>query len=154
MLYRSCPNIPQEDVPVGNKESNVPTKVVGEMPHFSFAPKNHVELLEALGWVDFESATAMSGAQFVLYRGDGLKMLYALTNLMIKNNVKHGFEPVLPPYLVTAQALINSGNLPKFADDLYSVSADGLYVIPTAEVPLTNLHAGKILPVSITVFGP
>lgn len=145
-LYLACPNIPQEDVPVGNKESNVPIKVVNNKPRFSFTPKNHVELLENLGWVDFESATAMSGAQFVLYKGDGLKMLYALTNLMIKNNVKHGYEPVLPPYLVTAQALTNSGNLPKFAEDLYHLAADGLYVIPTAEVPLTNMHANKILP--------
>ena len=145
-LYLACPNIPQEDVPLGSKEENVSTKEVGQKPAFSFAPKNHVELLEALGWVDFETPVAMSGAQFVLYRGDGLRMLYALTNMMIKNNVKHGYEPVLPPYLVTEKALTNSGNLPKFADDLYQVSADGLYIIPTAEVPLTNLHAGKILP--------
>ncbi len=145
-LWLSCPNIPQQDVPVGNKESNVLIKTVGQKPSFSFAPKNHVALAESLGWVDFERAAAMSGAQFVLYRGDGLKLLYALTRMMIKNNVAHGFEPIMPPYLVTEQSLINSGNLPKFADDLYKVSADGLYVIPTAEVPLTNIYAGKILP--------
>lgn len=144
-LWLSCPNLPQEDLPLGNKEANKPVKAFGNKKEFSFTPKNHVELNEQAAWFDFQTGAAMSGAQFALYRGTGVKVIYALTRLMLKNNVKHGFEPILPPYLVTEKALYNSGNLPKFRGDYYEVPAQGLCLIPTAEVSLTNMYANKIL---------
>ncbi len=144
-LWLSCPNLPQDDLPLGNKEANKPVKAFGSKKDFSFTPKNHVELNEQAGWFDFQTAASMSGAQFALYRGTGVKVIYALTRLMLKNNVKYGFEPIIPPYLVTEKALYNSGNLPKFRGDYYEVPAQGLCLIPTAEVSLTNIYANKIL---------
>lgn len=144
-LWLSCPNLPQEELPLGNKEANKPIKSFGSKKEFSFTPKNHVELNEAAQWFDFQTAATMSGAQFALYRGTGVKVIYALTRLMLKNNARQGFEPVLPPYLVTEKALYNSGNLPKFRGDYYEIPAHGLCLIPTAEVSLTNMYANKIL---------
>lgn len=143
-LALSCPNIPLPDIPEGGKENNKEIKLSGNKQEFSFKPKNHAGLNEKLGWFDFAAATQMSGTNFVLYKGEGLKLLYALTQLMLKNNVKYGYEPVLPPSLVTKNALINSGNLPKFEGDFYEMPADGLCLTPTAEVNLTNLHAKQI----------
>ncbi|MBU1008311.1 serine--tRNA ligase [Candidatus Dependentiae bacterium] len=144
-LALSCPNIPQDDVPEGDKTQNKVVQTVGQKQKFSFSPKNHLELNEQNNWFDMQTTTKMSGANFVLYKSPGIKILYALTHLMLKNNVKYGFEPVLPPYLVTEQALINSGNLPKFQGDFYSIPEDGLSLIPTAEVSLTNIHANQVL---------
>ncbi len=143
-LWLSCPNIPQDDIPQGNKESNKVVKTEGEKQNFSFTPKNHVELGEKLGWFDLEKAANMSGSHFIFYKEPAVKLMYALTHLMLKNNVKHGFKPMLPPYLVKEQALVNSGNLPKFESDFYKTQ-DGLCLIPTAEVSLTNIHANEIL---------
>lgn len=145
-LILSCPNIPQEDVPLGNKEANAMVREFGAQRNFTFAPKNHVELNQKLNWFDTEVAARMSGAQFVFYHEQGTKLLYALTRLMLKNNAQRGFAPVMPPYLVQDHALVNSGNLPKFEGDFYSIPADGLNLIPTAEVSLTNLYADQILP--------
>lgn len=147
-LWLSCPNIITDDVPEGNKESNKVVKVFGEKKDLSFKPLNHIELGEKLNWFDFEAAAAMSGANFALYKGDAVKLIYALTQLMIRTNVKHGFSLILPPELVTEKSLINSGNLPKFAEDVYKITDDGLYLIPTAEVSLTNLYSNKILTTS------
>ncbi|MFA6535048.1 MAG: serine--tRNA ligase [Candidatus Babeliales bacterium] len=144
-LWLACPNIPSSDIPLGGKEANKPVRVIGKKPEFTFKIKNHVELNENAKWFDFETAAKMSGAQFPLYRGQGVKVIYALTRMMLKNNVKHGFEPVIPPYLVTDNALYNSGNLPKFRGDYYTLPEDGLNLIPTAEVSLTNIYADKIL---------
>jgi len=146
-LLLSCPNLPQEDIPEGNKESNKVVKSVGEKPEFNFTIKNHLELNEKLSWLDFEAAANMSGANFVIYKGACVKLIYALTQLMMKNNSKYGFEPIMTPYLVTDKSLVNSGNLPKFEGDFYKLSDDGLNLIPTAEVPLTNLYAGKVFTV-------
>lgn len=144
-LYLRCPNIPEKDLPEGNKESNVVHKMVGEQPSFSFPVKNHVELGEALGWFDFGAAATMTGGNFALYRGDAVRLMYALTSLMMKNNMEHGYEPVLPPYLVTEESLMVASNFPKFRDQVYAVPEDGLYLIPTSEVSLTNLYRDKIL---------
>jgi seryl-tRNA synthetase len=144
-LYLSCPNITQEDVPEGGKENNKVVKTEGEKQKFSFSPKNHLELNENNNWFNTKAATKMSGSNFVIYKGTGLKVLYALTNLMIKNNVKYGYEPILPPSLVNENALVNSGNLPKFKGDFYSMPEDKLCLIPTAEVSLTNIHAKEVL---------
>lgn len=144
-LWLSCPNLPQEDIPLGNKEANKPVRAFGSKKEFTFAPKNHVELNEKAQWFDFATAATMSGAQFALYRGNGVKVIYALTRLMLKNNVKYGFEPVIPPYLVTEKAMYNASNLPKFRGDFYEIPAHGMCLIPTAEVSLTNMYADKIV---------
>ncbi len=145
-IWLRCPNIPQADIPIGNKEANKPIKTVGSKPSFSFPIKHHLELNEKLQWFDMETAARMSGSQFVFYKTQGTKVIYALTRLMLRNNAQNGFQPVLPPYLVHEKALYNAGNLPKFAGDYYKIEGEELCLIPTAEVNLTNLHAGQILP--------
>jgi len=144
-LYLSCPNIPDESIPVGNKEANKVVKTFGEKKTYSFPVKNHLEIGTALGWLDFDAATRMTGSNFALYRGDGVKIIYALTMMMLKNNMKHGFEPVLPPYLVNEQSLEVTGNFPKFKDQVYAIPEDKLFLTPTAEVNLTNIYRDKIL---------
>src|SRR4029077_10550649 len=96
-------------------------KEVGTKPTFSFPLKNHLELNEKLKWFDMEAGAAMSGSQFVFYNTLGTKVIYALTRLMLKNNAKHGFNPVLPPALVNEKSLYNASNLPKFAGDYYKI---------------------------------
>lgn len=144
-LYLSCPNIPEADLPEGNKEANKVVKVVGKKPEFSFPIKNHVELGDKLGWFDFHAAAQIAGSNFALYKGDAVKMLYALTMLMLKNNMKHGFAPILPSVLVNTKSLEVASNFPKFKEQVYAVPADGLYLTPTAEVNLANLYRDKIL---------
>jgi len=151
------PNIPMSGLPEGGKESNLAVRTIGSKPEFSYAFKNHVELNQKLGWFDFEAGTQMAGAQFPCYRGDGVKVIYALTRLMLRNNAQHGFQPIIPPTMVNRRSLVNASSLPKFEGDFYQIEADGLYPIPTAEVPLTNLYAGKIfereeLPVRMTAW--
>lgn len=144
-LYLSCPNIPSTEIPDGGKESNKVVKTVGVKPEFSFPVKNHVELGEALGWFDFSAAASIAGSNFALYKGDAVKLLYGLTMLMLKNNMKHGFSPILPSVLVNARSLEVTGNFPKFKEQVYAVPADNLYLTPTAEVNLTNLYRDRIL---------
>jgi seryl-tRNA synthetase len=159
--YRAlrCPNIPLDDVPVGNKESNKVVRTFGEKPTFSFTPRNHVDLALQNKWLDFETANRMAGAGFPFYRKDGMAMIYALSMYMLKHNVRHGFEPMLPPYVVNEQALMISGNFPKFAEQAYSIPGDGLYLTPTAEVNLTNIYKDTILqeeqlPIRMTSWTP
>jgi seryl-tRNA synthetase len=144
-IWASCPNVPQDDLPLGGKEANKPVRIIGEKPNFPFQLKHHLDLNEKLKWFDMEAGAAMSGSQFVLYRGMGAKVIYALTRMMIQNNVKHGFEPIIPPYLVAEKSLYNAGELPKFAGAYYKTDADDLCLIPTSEVSLTNIYADKIL---------
>lgn len=156
-LYLSCPNIVQEDVPAGTKENNVVVKEVGNKPLFQFPVKNHVTLGSALGWFDFESAATIAGSHFALYKNDAVKLLYALTMFMLKNNMKHGYNIVLPPYLVNEQSLEVAGNFPKFKDQVYAIPQDDLFLSPTAEVNLANLYRDHIflldeLPVRMTAW--
>lgn len=156
-LYLRCPNIIASDVPAGNKESNKVIKIVGEKPMYSFTVKNHVELGNALGWFDFEAASRMTGTNFALYKGEAVRLMYALTMLMLNNNMKHGFNPILPPYLVTEKSLEGASNFPRFKDAVYPVAEDHLYLTPTAEVNLTNLYREHIfaadeLPVRMTAW--
>lgn len=154
-LYLSCPNIPQSDLPLGGKEANKVVKEFGKKREFSFTPKNHLELGTKLGWFDFNAAATMTGSQFALYKADGVKLLYNLTMFMIKNNLKFGYELVLPPYLVNEKSLEVASNFPKFRDQVYEVGADNLYLTPTSEVNLTNIYRNHIfasddLPVRMT----
>jgi len=144
-LYLACPNIPHQDVPAGGKEANKVVKTVGQKAAFMFEPKNHVDLGNALGWFDFEGAAKMTGSNFALYKGDGVKLLYSLTMLMLKNNIRHGFTPILPPYLINTQSLTVAGQLPKFKDGVYKIEDENLYLSPTSEVNLTNLYRDEIL---------
>lgn len=144
-LYLYCPNLLHADVPAGNKESNVVVKEVGSKPIFNFEPKNHLTLGTALGWLDFEAAAIMTGSNFPLYKGDGVKLLYSLTMFMLKNNMKHGFEPVLPPAFVNERTLELASNFPRFRDQVYEIEKDGLYATPTAEVNLSSMYRERIL---------
>lgn len=144
-IYLGCPNLLQSDVQEGGKAQNKAVTIVGEKKQFLFTPQNHLTLGERLGWFDFAAATKMSAGNFALYKGEAVKLMYALTTMMLKNNIKHGFEPILPPYLVNEQALISSSNFPRFKDQVYKVPEDGLYLTPTAEVNLTSLYRDQIL---------
>lgn len=144
-LYLYCPNILSDDVPSGNKESNKVVKEVGCKPTFTFEPKHHLELGTDLGWLDFESASIMTGSNFPVYKKDAVKLMYSLTMFMLKNNMKYGFEPILPPAMVNAAALELAGNFPKFKDQVYEIPKDDLYATPTAEVNLASLYRNSIL---------
>lgn len=143
-LYLSCPNLPADDIPVGDKDANKVVSQKGEKPTYNFSIKNHVQLGQELGWFDFDAAAKMTGAQFVLYKGEAVKLMYALTMFMLKHNAKHGFEYVLPPYLANEKSLETASNFPKFRDQVYEVTDDQLFLIPTAEVSLTNLYRDTI----------
>lgn len=135
-------------MPVGGKESNKVVSEVGKKPTFAFELKNHVELGASLGWFDFEDAARMTGSQFVVYKEPAVRLMYALTMFMMKNNIKHGYQPILPPYLVNEKSLVVASNFPKFKDQVYAVPADNLFLIPTAEVNLANMYRDQILSAS------
>ena len=155
------PNLPHPSVPQGPDETgNAVVKVWGEPPRFSFPPRPHDELGVALGILDFERAAKISGARFVVYRGAGALLERALIAFMLDlHTSRHGYTEVIPPYLVKAEALYGTGNLPKFEADLFKVDGGDFYLIPTAEVPVTNLHRDEILeeevlPLSYCAFTP
>ena len=147
-LLLSIPNLPHESVPPGKDENdNVVVRHWGEKPNFDFEPVPHWEIGEKLGILEFEKATKLSGSRFVIYRNWGAKLERALINFMLDlHTQKHGYEEIIPPYLVNSEILKGTGQLPKFAEDLYKIEGEDLWLIPTAEVPLTNIHAGEILP--------
>ena len=154
------PNIPGPDVPEGPDESaNVTLREVGAAPSFDFEPKQHFELGEALGLLDFETAAKLSGARFAVLRGPLARLHRAIANFMIDlHTEEHGYTEIAPPYLVRDAALYGTGQLPKFGEDLFRTT-DGFSLIPTAEVPLTNLVAGDILdedslPLRVTALTP
>ena len=145
----SCvPNITDDDVPFGkDEEGNVCIKTVLEPTKFDFTPKEHYELGESLGWLDFERGVKLSGSRFCVLKGMGARLSRALVNYMIDFNNARGFELVNVPFLVNANTLYGTGQLPKFEDDLYKAQGEDLYLIPTSEVPVTNLYNDEILPV-------
>jgi seryl-tRNA synthetase len=145
--WMHAPNIADEDVPDGNKESNKVVKTVGEKPVFNFEVKNHLELGNALGWFDFEANAKISGSGFPLYKGDAVRLIYALASFMFKHNTQRGYEPVLPSYLVNERSLEVASNFPKFRDQVYAVTEDKLYLTPTSEVNLTNIYRDHIFAV-------
>jgi len=145
-LLAGLPNILTEDVPDGTDESaNKVVRNVGDPPAFDFTPKDHVEVGKGLGGMDFDTAARMSGARFVLLSGPLARMERALAALMLDlHTTEHGYMEVNPPALVRDSALFGTGQLPKFAKDLFRTE-DGYWLIPTAEVPLTNIVAGQII---------
>ncbi len=144
------PNILHCTVPEGIQESdNVEVRRGGEIPTFSFQPKPHWELGESLGILDFERATKIAGARFSIAKGLGAQLERALATFMLDAHIQaHGYTEVLPPYLVNRASMIGTGQLPKFESDLFQLRDDDLYLIPTAEVPVTNMYRDEILPES------
>lgn len=143
-LYLSCPNIIFDDVPIGNKESNVVIKEVGQKPSFDFDIKNHIQLAEHNDWLDFGQAAKIAASNFALYKDDAVKLMYALTMFMLKNNIHHGYQLILPPVMVNETSLTVSGNFPKFKDQVFEVGQDNLFLTPTAEVGLANMYRDHI----------
>lgn len=157
------PNFPAEDVPDGDSERfNVEVRRHGEPPAFSFAPKDHVEIGEAMGILDFGRATKLSGPRFAVMRGTGAVLERALAVFFLSLHTRrHGYEEISVPFLVNRPTMTGTGQLPKFQEDLFAtgIADRELFLIPTAEVPLTNLHAGEIvaadsLPYAYTAWTP
>lgn len=141
------PNLPHDSVPVSlHKSENVVVREWSERREFDFEFKNHVQLGESLGILDFERGSKIAASQFPLYVGMGARLEWALISFMLDVHTReHGYTPVIPPYLVNPQTMFTSGNLPKFADQLYRCQEDDLYVIPTSEVPMTSMYRDEIL---------
>ncbi|MCW5938374.1 MAG: serine--tRNA ligase [Fimbriimonadaceae bacterium] len=159
-LELKFPNLPHETVPDGKTpEENVVVREWGEKPSFAEGPKPHWELAEQFGLIDFDRASKVSGSGFAVYTGVGARLHRALIQFMLDlQTQENNYTEVYPPALVLPEALVGTGNLPKFEEDLYKTQ-DGLYLIPTAEVPVTNLYAGEILdwtdlPVKLAAFTP
>ena len=160
-LVLSIPNLCSDDVPKGtDDEDNVEFKTWGEKPEFSFTPKTHWEIGEDEDIIDFERAAKLSGARFALLKGFASKLERALTNFMLDlHTQKHGYEEVLPPFLVNSASMTATGQLPKFAEDLFAIKDWDLYLIPTAEVPVTNIFRDETLdedqlPIKYTAYTP
>ncbi|TDK55760.1 serine--tRNA ligase [Pseudomonas moraviensis] len=163
-ILLGIPNLPHESVPVGKDEDdNVEVRRWGTPTQFDFEVKDHVALGEKFGWLDFETAAKLSGARFALLRGPIARLHRALAQFMINLHVtEHGYEEAYTPYLVQAPALQGTGQLPKFEEDLFKIAREGeadLYLIPTAEVSLTNIVAGeivdsKLLPIKFVAHTP
>src|SRR2546430_6300534 len=153
----AVPNLPHESVPVGtDPAANVVVRSWGEKPRFPFAPRQHDELGEKLGMLDFARAGKVSGARFAFYRGDLARLERALVSFFIDLHRERGYLELIPPYLVNADSMRGTGNLPKFEEDLFKTTS-GLYLIPTAEVPVTNYHPDQILgslPIKYCAFSP
>jgi seryl-tRNA synthetase len=143
----TIPNIPHQSVPIGSSENhNVEIRRVGETPSFSFEVKPHWEIAQQLDILDFEAAAKVTGSRFVFYKGLGARLERALINFMLDLHVdEHGYQEILPPYMVNKESLTGTGQLPKFEEDAFKVAGTDYYLIPTAEVPVTNYHRDEIL---------
>lgn len=146
-LLLELPNIPQPSVPLGKDEaSNITTRSWGEPKSFSFKPLPHWELGEKLGILDIPTGVKLSGTRFYVLKGLGARLQRALISFMLDLHIdKHGYKEIYPPFMVKRECMVGSGNLPKFSDNLYHDEQDDFWFIPTAEVPLTNLHRDEIL---------
>jgi len=147
VLLRNIPNIPHPTVPVGDgPQHNQDVRHWGTPREFSFEPKAHWELGPALGILDFERAAKVTGARFAVYEGIGARLERALANFMLDiHTQEHGYTEVLPPFIVNSASLYGTGNLPKFAGDLFRLEGTDYWLIPTAEVPVTNLYRDEVL---------
>ncbi len=150
-LMLIIPNLPHSSVAVGkSSEENPEIKQCGEIPRFSFKPKPHWEIGEDLSILDFDRAAKITGARFVLYRDLGAKIERALINFMLDlHSGEHHYLEVLPPFIVNRESMISTGQLPKFEDDLFKLDNLDYYLVPTAEVPVTNIHQNEILPADV-----
>lgn len=147
----SIPNIPHASVPVGlTEDENVEIRRYGEVPTFSFEPKPHWELAQELNILDFEAAAKVTGSRFTFYKGLGARLERALINFMMDLHAnEHGYEEMLPPYIVNRESMTGTGQLPKFEEDVFKITGTEYFLIPTAEVPVTNYHREDILPIEM-----
>ncbi len=157
----SLPNIPHSSVPIGKDSSeNTVEKQVGNLPKFDFEPLSHWTLGENIGIFDFDTASKITGARFPLYFGAGARLERALINFMLDiHTTKHGYKEILPPFIVNRDSMTNTGQLPKFEEDLFKLEGWDYFMIPTAEVPVTNIHKDEIidetmLPILYTAYTP
>lgn len=142
----ALPNFPLDELPDGDASANRLLRTWGEIPAFDFAPRPHWEIGTALGLFDLARGAKITGSGFPLYTGPGARLVRALANFMLDlHTTEHGYTEMAPPYLVSRATLTGTGQLPKFEDDLYASPADDLFLIPTAEVPLTNVHRDEVL---------
>ncbi|MGR3309630.1 MAG: serine--tRNA ligase [Candidatus Brocadiales bacterium] len=155
------PNVPAEDVPVGaDASSNVEVKLWGEKKQFNFQPLPHWEQGAILNILDFERASKIAGTGFTLFKGTGARLERALYNFMLDlHTSEHGYQEIFPPFLVNRASMTGTGQLPKLEEDMYKISEDDLFLIPTAEVPVTNIHRDEILshkdlPICYTAYTP
>lgn len=159
-ILLEMPNTPLDQVPEGGEDHNVVLSIRGEAAHFAFTPKPHWELGESLGILDLARGSRVSGSGFPILRGAGARLQRALINFFLDVHVEeHGYEEVRVPYLVNRDSMIGTGQLPKFADESYLSERDDLWLIPTAEVPVTNLYRGEMLgieelPRKFTAYSP
>lgn len=146
-ILLSIPNMPHASVPVGRtEEENVELRRVGEIPQFDYEVKPHWEVAQELGILDFEAAAKVTGSRFVFYKGLGARLERALINFMMDlHSDEHGYEEMLPPYIVNRDSLTGTGQLPKFEEDVFKLENSDYFLIPTAEVPVTNYHREDIL---------
>jgi seryl-tRNA synthetase len=146
-LLPTIPNLPHESVPLGKGEEDNPViSAWGDPPEFDFEPLNHWDIGESLDIIDFERAARMTGARFAVLKGLGARLERALINFMLDLQTgEHGYTEVLPPFMVNSQAMTGTGQLPKFAEDLFKLEGTDYWLIPTAEVPVTNLHMQEVL---------
>ncbi len=161
MFLLTVPNFPALSTPLGKSEAdNVEVRQWGSLPALDFTPKPHWEVGEALGILDFETGAKLTGARFTLYRGAGARLERALINFMLDlHTEKHNYIEMLPPFMVNRDSMIGTGQLPKFEDDLFKLEGLEYYLIPTAEVPVTNIHRDEILkgselPIRYTAYTP
>ena len=147
-ILERLPNIPHSSVPVGADESaNVEVRRWGNTPEVKFERKAHWDIGEALDIIDFQRAGKISGSHFVLFKGEGARLQRALIQFMLDLHIrKHGYTEIIPPYIVNRQSMFGTGQLPKMEEDMYRTDMDDLFLIPTAEVPVTNMHRDEILP--------
>jgi seryl-tRNA synthetase len=160
-LLMDLPNLPHPSTPIGRSEAdNVVVRTWGTPPSFQFEPKAHWDIGEALGILDFERAAKITGARFVLYKGAGARLERALVNFMLDLHTgEHGYIEVLPPFMVNRASMTATGQLPKFEEDLFRIADPDFLLIPTAEVPVTNIHRDEILkksdlPICYTAYTP
>ena len=146
-MLLEIPNIPHDSVPIGkNSDQNVIYKDCSSKKEFTFEPKSHVDIVKSLDLIDFEAGAKISGTGFPLYKGNGALLERALINFMIDYNLKnYNYIEIFPPFLVRPDSGVTTGQLPKFSEDMYHIEKDDLYLIPTAEVPITNIHKDEIL---------
>ncbi|MBT2280353.1 serine--tRNA ligase [Priestia megaterium] len=147
LLLLSIPNVPHESTPVGEiEDDNVEVRKWGEIKQFDFEPKPHWDLGTDLNILDFERASKVTGSRFVFYKGLGARLERALINFMMDLHMdEHGYEEILPPYMVNRTSMTGTGQLPKFEEDAFKIKEEDYFLIPTAEVPVTNLHRDEIL---------
>jgi seryl-tRNA synthetase len=147
LLLMSIPNIPHESVPIGDTEDeNVEIRKWGQVREFEFEAKPHWDVADHLGILDFERAGKVTGSRFVFYKGLGARLERALMNFMLDLHVdEHGYKEILPPYMVNRASMTGTGQLPKFEEDAFLIESEDYFLIPTAEVPVTNLHRDEIL---------